>query len=131
MDNCENIGYLTVDCVIGNTVKPIPLKFEDESDDPIPVITPIDLTQYPVIKADITDMLDRFIDSVSLGDGITVSGANNEWLTITFSQELTAKLQKYKNVKFDLLLQTALGLNWYTIKAVVNLIRTNTREDVS
>jgi hypothetical protein len=131
MDNCENIGYLTVDCVIGNTVKPIPLKFEDESDDPIPVITPIDLTQYPVIKADITDMLDRFIDSVSLGDGIAVSGANNEWLTITFSQDMTAKLQKYKNVKFDLLLQTALGLNWYTIKAVVNLIRTNTREDVS
>jgi hypothetical protein len=131
MDNCENIGYLTIDCVIGNTIKPIPLKFEDESDDPIPVITPIDLTQYPVIKADITDMLDRFIDSVSLGDGIAVSGANNEWLTITFSQDMTAKLQKYKNVKFDLLLQTGAGVNWYTIKAVVNLIRTNTREDVS
>jgi hypothetical protein len=124
MTDCDNIGYLTVDCVIGNTIKPIPLRFEEGE---LPPYTPIDLTQYPLIKADITDMLDRFIDSVSLGDGIAVSGVNNEWLTITFSQTLTAKLQKYKNVKFDLLLQTALGLNWYVLQVNLNLIRTNTR----
>jgi len=124
MTECDNIGYLTVDCVIGNTIKPIPLRFEEGE---TPPYTPIDLTQYPVIKADITDMLDRFIDSVSLGDGIAVSGVNNEWLTITFSQQLTTKLQKYKNVKFDLLLQTALGLNWYVLQVNLNLIRTNTR----
>jgi hypothetical protein len=76
-------------------------------------------------------MLDKFIHRLSLGDGIAVSGDDNEYVTITLSQEVTDKLQGYKKVKFDLLFQTGSGVNWYILKVILNLIRTNTRTDVS
>jgi hypothetical protein len=128
MSDCDNIGHLEINCIIGNQTKPIPLRFEEGE---TPPYTPIDLSVYTVIQADITDMLDKFIHRLSLGDGIAVSGDNNEYVTITLSQEVTDKLQGYKKVKFDLLFQTGSGVNWYILKVILNLIRTNTRTDVS
>ena len=67
---------------------------------------PLDLTAYTGIKMDIRkgeDESAELLHSVSLGDGIEVSGENNNILTITISKTITKEWERdqyYRDIAF-------------------------------
>ena len=83
--------------------KAVSLVFRDKN--PLGVLTPIDLTDYSVIKLDIKTRVDvnetPFI-SWTVGDGLTISGDDNNVLSFEFGQEFNASqnLEWTYDIKF-------------------------------
>jgi hypothetical protein len=86
----DKLGTLNINLNQGDN-KSVSLVFKDK--DVLGVLTPIDLTQYSSIKMDIKKRVNvnesPFI-SWSIGDGLTISGDNNEILNFEFAQEFYA-----------------------------------------
>lgn len=98
----DNLGTLNINLNQGDN-KSVSLIFKDK--DVLGVLTPIDLTDYSVIKMDIKETIDinaiAFINW-SVGSGLTISGTGNEILSFEFKQEFNASQnsQWFYDLKF-------------------------------
>ena len=96
------LGRLDINLIQGDN-KAVSLVFRDK--DPLGVLTPIDLTDYSVIKMDIKTKVDvnetPFI-SWTVGNGLTISGDDNNILSFEFSQQFNASqnLEWTYDIKF-------------------------------
>lgn len=84
------LGRLDINLIQGDN-KAVSLVFRDK--DPLGVLTPIDLTDYSVIKMDIKTRVDvnetPFI-SWTVGNGLTISGVDSNILSFEFGQQFNA-----------------------------------------
>jgi hypothetical protein len=98
----DEIGKLDINLVQGNN-KTIALKFEEKG--LLDELIPIDLTIYSEIKMDVKRKVNvnelPFI-SWTVGDGLTISGTDNNFLTFEFAQEFfeTQIIEWFYDIKF-------------------------------
>lgn len=95
-------GRLDINLIQGDN-KAITLVFKDR--DPAGVLTPIDLTDYSVIKMDVKTRVDvnetPFI-TFTVGSGLTISGVDNNILSFEFGQQFYASqnLEYFYDMRF-------------------------------
>jgi hypothetical protein len=98
----DQIGVLDIQLIQGNN-KPVSLIFKEK--DILGELTPIDLTEYSSIKMDVKRKIDvneaPFI-SWEVGDGLTISGTDDNVLNFEFAQEFfeTQIIEWFYDLKF-------------------------------
>jgi hypothetical protein len=120
-DTCDNIGVYNFTCVLQN--QGFNVEFEFEETDPV---APIDLTQYDAIRMDIMDDMGKVVKEMSLGDGLTIVGADDNVLRVTFVAADTLVLTR-TSYKYDILFVHPVSENTYFIQGSFPVLNTITR----
>ena len=107
MTNCNNIGVYDINCLIQNQDFTTVLTWESDSD-------PLDLTIYDEIFFDVFKCNKRIIRK-TIGDGIEISGDDNNVLTISLKKEDTILINR-EGITHEIRMLNAQNQNNYLIK---------------
>jgi hypothetical protein len=121
MKTCDNIGRYDFECILQNQGHDEDFTFTQG--DPA---TPLDLTQYQDIRLRVINDFNQTAKEFSLGEGLTISGDDDNVLLLRFEQELTLILTRPK-YKYDIMFVNQDGSNFYVLEGSFTVNRTITR----
>ena len=126
MSDCDNIGYYPIKCVVQNQSYTVVTTWTvtDDSVSP-PVTTPIDMTIYAEAYFDVFRN-NKLLVRKTLLDGITISGTDDNILTVSLDQDATL-IMNNENLDYELRLVNQTGQNSYTLKGPFSLQLTKSR----
>lgn len=111
-------GVLNIDCVQGNYL-PVPMTFKNYADEPI------DLTQFTEIRMEIKktyNVNEQAFLIFTLGDGLTISGNDNETLTFVLDEYFwNSQTTRWA---YDIVFETSQGQKFTFIKGVITMTLT-------
>ena len=118
---CENIGKYDFECIFQNQGHDEEFTFT-EGDPAIP----LDLTQYEDIRLRIINDFNQTIKDFFIGNGLTISGDDNNILLLRFDQSLTLILTR-PQYNYDIMFVNPDGTNFYVLEGSFTVNRTITR----
>jgi hypothetical protein len=111
-------GVLNIGCVQGNYL-PVPMTFKNYADEPI------DLTQFTEIRMEIKktyNVNEQAFLIFTLGDGLTISGNDNETLTFVLDEYFwNSQTTRWA---YDIVFETSQGQKFTFIKGVITMTLT-------
>ena len=121
MHTCNNIGKYDFKCILQNQGHDEEFTFTEGEQE-----TPLDLNQYQDIRLRIISDYNKISHEFSLGNGLQISGDDDNVLLLRFDQELTLILTR-PSYNYDIMFVNQDGSNFYVLAGSFTVIRTITR----
>ena len=126
MSDCDNIGHYAISCVVQNQSYTVVTQWTVTDNEVPPVTTPIDMTIYAEAYFDVFRN-NKLLVRKTLLDGITISGVDDNILTVSLDQDATL-IMNNENLDYELRLVNQTGDNSYTLKGPFSLQLTKSRD---